>query len=488
MGSQQLLSLPRLSAVQVGLGAIVFACGALAQAGEAGRIVFVVGQVHTNDRPTQLNDAVQEGEELSTGADGYVYLKTADDGLLILRPSSRAKIVRYHIDRKVPSNTHVKLELLSGVARSVSGSAVKQARQNFRFNTPVAAIGVRGTDFTVFTDQETSNVTVLSGGIVVSGFSGSCLPTGGGPCEHTASRELSAGQSGQMLQVKRGQVTPQLLSSGGAAPDAVVPPRSDEPSGKSGGAQAGGSSVNNEPALDAQKAAALIHQARLQLSESPAPTPTPAPSPTPTPAPTPAPTPVPSPTPTLPDPAPTPTPVVVAPQPEVPVANPSKLVWGRWTTVLDQAPNINASELIAAGGKRVAYNSYYTIVRTKGDEWVMPVQGEAGFALRDSEAFVINDTTKVMSAATLQNGQLQVNFGKQTFDTRLDLITGSETFKLRATGGIGKAGELSGGNQFLAPNNMSVTGSLGPQDNAAYIFSTRLDAQRTANGVTYWTK
>jgi hypothetical protein len=170
--------------------------GANAYAGEAGRIVFVTGEVYADSRRAALNDAVREGQELSTGKDGYVYLKTADDGLLILRPASRARIVAYHVDRQVPSNTHVKLELLSGVARSVSGTAVKQARQNFRFNTPVAAIGVRGTDFTVFTDQESSSVTVLSGAIVVSGFGGACLPTGGGPCEHTASRGVG-GRSGR---------------------------------------------------------------------------------------------------------------------------------------------------------------------------------------------------------------------------------------------------------------------------------------------------
>jgi hypothetical protein len=120
---------------------------------------------------------------LSTGGDGFIYIKTVDNGLFILRPATQARIAAYHVDAKNPANTHVKFELLSGVARSKSGDAVKQARQNFRFNTPVAAIGVRGTDFTVFTDNDTSRVAVISGGVVVSGFSGACRPEGAGPCE-----------------------------------------------------------------------------------------------------------------------------------------------------------------------------------------------------------------------------------------------------------------------------------------------------------------
>ena len=429
--------------------------GANAYAGEAGRIVFVTGEVYADSRRAALNDAVQEGQELSTGKDGYVYLKTADDGLLILRPASRARIVAYHVDRQVPSNTHVKLELLSGVARSVSGTAVKQARQNFRFNTPVAAIGVRGTDFTVFTDQESSSVTVLSGAIVVSGFGGACLPTGGGPCEHTASRELAAGQGGQMLKVKRGETAPQLLSTGSSAPDAVSPPRSDEPSGKSGGGQA-----LSEPSLDAQKAALVMQQVRNNVSTKND-----------------------QPTVTVP-----PTEIITNPPVVTPAAPASQLVWGRWAAVADQAPTIDAAPLLAAGGQRVAYNSYYTIIRTKGADLDMPQQGSIGFVLRDSEAFVMNSATQSASAATLQNGQLLVNFDKRTFSTGFDLLNGGQTFKLQANGFVGANGDLSGNMLFVQGTNMAVNGALGANSNAAYIFSSRLDDKRTANGVTYWTK
>ena len=445
------LSLPHLSTVlrRVALGATLLACGVAAQAGEAGRIVFVSGTVHSGSHVTAVGDAIQEGDELVTGKDGYIYMKTIDDGLLIVRPSSRARIAAYHVDRENPSNTRVKLELLSGVARSVSGTAVKQARQNFRFNTPVAAIGVRGTDFTVFTDQETSNVTVLSGAIVVSGFGGTCLPAGGGPCEHPASRELAAGQAGQMLQVRRGQAAPQLVTGSSVTPDSLASPRSDEPSGKSGG-----NASLSEPGLDAQKAALLLEQTKglhqTDVASPPVP-PTVAPA----------------------------DPVVVVP------AGP-QISWGRWTAVLNQPANIDTGALVAAGGKRVATNSFYTIVRGKGD-WEVPLQGGVGFVLRDGEAFVMDSATRAQSPANMQNGQLNFDFGKKTFDTSFDLKTGSETFKLQSTGNVGSNGEFTGNSMLIRPNNMAVSGQLGP-DSAAYIFNSRLDDKRTANGVTFWTK
>ena len=201
------------------LFAVLF-CGiaSLAYADEAGRIVFVAGKAEIGGQPVALNAAVSEGAELSTGADGYMYLKTVDNGFFILRPNSRARIVNYHVDQKDPSNTHIKLELLNGVARSISGDAVKQARQNFRFNTPVAAIGVRGTDFTVYTTQETSRVAVISGGVIVSGFGGACAPQGSGPCEGGTSVELFARQRDQLVQISKGQTKPQLLQNNGASP------------------------------------------------------------------------------------------------------------------------------------------------------------------------------------------------------------------------------------------------------------------------------
>src|SRR3989338_10388134 len=182
---------------------LLWAATGMAQAGEAGRVVLAVGDVQIAGLRAAAGSVIHEGDELATGGDGYAYMKTIDNGFLILRPNSRARIIAYHIDTQDTANTRIKLELLDGVARSISGQAVKQARQNFRFNTPVAAIGVRGTDFTIFTDQQTTRITVAAGGIIASGFSAACDPAGSGPCEGSASRELFAGQTGKLLQINR---------------------------------------------------------------------------------------------------------------------------------------------------------------------------------------------------------------------------------------------------------------------------------------------
>nr|WP_229481876.1 FecR family protein [Massilia sp. JS1662] len=433
----------------------------LAQAAEAGKVIFVAGKATVADQPAVDGAPVGEGQMLSTGADGFLYVKTVDSGLFILRPNTKARIVTYHVDEKNPANTQVKLELLSGVARSKSGNAVKQARQNFRFNTPVAAIGVRGTDFTVFTDNDTSRVAVISGAIVMSGFAGSCRPDGAGPCEGSASRELSAAQRGQLLQLQRGQATPQLLQSSPLSPDQVSPPRPDEPLAHAGSAGGGANSATGQTNLDVQKTISL----NVAVNKAPPVQPPPeVPPPTP-------PTPVP-PTIALPD---------------------RGIVWGRWTVVAGRPPTFNLANA-ADQNELLELNGNYALLRTRGpDTYIAPSNGSIGFQLRNSEAFVYTDYTptyRVETPATLSNGVLTVDFGKQSFATSVDMTSQAGNATLQATGAVGADGRLHGDGANGRTNIMNVQGLLSNQNggSAAYIFDSRLDDKRTVNGATYWEK
>ena len=87
------ISIPCLAA-----GLLCSSCAALAA--EAGRVVFATGQVQLAGGPAALDLAVNEGDEIETGAAGYVYVKTVDNGFLILRPNSKARIFTYHMSHE----------------------------------------------------------------------------------------------------------------------------------------------------------------------------------------------------------------------------------------------------------------------------------------------------------------------------------------------------------------------------------------------------
>lgn len=437
-----------------GLGSFILGSallwGQAALAGEAGRVVFVSGQAHGAGRALALGDAVQEGDQLQTGADGYIYIKTVDSGFFILRPSSQARVVSYHIDAQNPANSRVKLELLSGVARTISGQGVKQARQNFRFNTPVAAIGVRGTDFTVYTDQQVSRVAVTSGGVVVSGFGGACGPEGAGPCEGAISRELFANQSGQLLQIQRGQVTPQILRANGNTPDNTAPPRSDEPAAK---AASGSAKLSTQDvSLEAQKSD-VIANAKLapRTPESQ----------------------VPVPTPVMP-------PVVTEPKPP-------ETIWGRWQQIADMGADTDMLEKLRSG----AYLDPnlvgpFFLSRQRQSEFVMPREGTVGFNLVKSEAYIREGYNNPV-AARVENPFLRIDFGARSFATGLDVVASNGEVKMRSEGGITANGVFISDAQS---SNAFVQGFLGGADakEAAYVFSSTGNNQLKAFGGTSWSR
>jgi hypothetical protein len=445
-----------------------------AYAAEAGRIIYVTGSAQVAERAAVLNAPVQEGEMLVTGKDGYIYIQTADSGLFILRPSTKARIATYYIDKKDPANTRVKLELLSGVARSQSGEAVKLARQNFRFNTPVAAIGVRGTDFVVAADQDTTRVTVLSGGITLSGFDGACRPDGIGPCEGGAARELSAAQKGLLLQYRRGQAAPQLLQeTNSVTPDMIAPPRPDEP------AKQGGSTVAlpPQPSLDAQKTANLLQQ---QTAKDNKPVTEPPSKPIET-------------VPPLTEVNPPPTvPVVETPVVDNKPAVPERqIVWGRWQAIANQPVSVDYVGELKKDSQWIAQNDDYVLFRSAGKAYVTPERGEASFTLAKGEATIRDNLNPALSPqmAGVENGSLKLNFDQRTFATSIDLVNKDERVVLQSTGRVSDDGRFAGGELYVRPNNMYVTGVIANDkagSAAAYIFTAPLAGNRTANGITTW--
>lgn len=409
---------------------------AVSYASDAGKVVLVSGDVHVSGSAVQLNSMIQEGAIIKTGSDGYLYIKTIDNGFLILRPNSQVRIANYSVDTVNPEKTQIKFELLSGVARSISGDAVKKARQNFRFNTPVAAIGVRGTDFTVFTDQETTRVSVYSGGIVASGFGQDCLTTGNGPCEGANSLDLFARQQGQVMQINRDQMMPKLINSSALSPDAVAPPRSDEPAAKMVQANANATNINRVP-VD------------LTLTK-----------------------------------------VNAAIQTSVPanLVN-DTIIWGRWKEVLGKSAEVNIQKQSDTQAQSVAINNYYVIFKSKNADGQLPSQGSFGFSMQNSQAVVFDEVSSALTPASLENGKLNIDFANASFKTSFDLVSNKERFALQSQGSLAPDGTLSGENQFARPTNMAVTGVVTEKGYiASYLFQSRLSTTRIASGVTYWTK
>ena len=367
---------------------------AAGQAEEVGRIVLAVGDTRMNGKALKEGESVPVGAELATGKDGYLYLKTIDNGFLILRPDSLAIVETYQVDTVNPQESRFKFSLRQGVARNISGEAVGKARKNFRFNTPVAAIGVRGTDFSVYADAWETRVAVLFGGVIVSGFDGHCTPQGAGPCE--GGRELFAQEASAVLQVQKGHATPKILEDGALSPNFVAPPRPDEP--ETSGEDKNVPSVQEPETSGEDKNVPSVQESVLKPGN---------------------------------------------------MANldPMKpIIWGRWQEISENLPAtvkiLNSGTDAGAGAGTdtgVEEDKYITILlgsyillRDKDSAIRTPVNGSAGFSMQDSIAHVTDSINRVEADAALSNGTLNFDFSKASFSTQVDLHALGETHRLSA--------------------------------------------------------
>lgn len=172
------------------------------------RVISPSGEAATVDRGTPI----RVGDRVETQAGGHVHLRFVDGGRVSVRPSSRLQIENYSHSADVPALNAIKFRLDEGVVRSITGTWGEAARDKFRLNTPVAAIGVKGTDFVARTRGGTTFASVYAGAIALTPLAGGCQGSLG-PCLNGAEKLLTADMKGQTLELARMQGTAQVVPS-----------------------------------------------------------------------------------------------------------------------------------------------------------------------------------------------------------------------------------------------------------------------------------
>jgi hypothetical protein len=182
------------------------AAAASAAATAAGTATLVTGHVSAATPAGEIRDIVKggpvyEGEVIITSSSSYVNIAFSDGGRVLLRPESRFQIERYqYAGAAQPSaaqaaNQPVRQEsaffrLLKGGFRAVSGLIGHTRREDYAVQTPVATIGIRGTDYEVRycagdctdsspTPKDGLYAGVQSGSIALSNGGGTTTPTAG---------------------------------------------------------------------------------------------------------------------------------------------------------------------------------------------------------------------------------------------------------------------------------------------------------------------
>lgn len=221
----------------------VMAASAVVQS-VSGNVTAAIG----TDAPLGItqNSKLESGMTVTTGDNSRIVMKFEDGQVVALNENTSFKISQYHFDQAKPEKSNVFFSLLKGAMRSVSGLIGKQNPAAFKLQTPVATIGIRGTDFMAATGS--LYLQVINGTVSATSSAGttaftagqtgfvstlSTLPTAISAAQLPASVATSFSQLGSMAVTGAGAATGGA-TSGGAATGSTA----------AGGAAAGGTAAS----------------------------------------------------------------------------------------------------------------------------------------------------------------------------------------------------------------------------------------------------
>jgi hypothetical protein len=154
----------------VALGVIVLAGGPYspAKAVEIGTTLTAQNQVQGvltgPPRRITTGDQVHQNETVSTGTGSAASFRFMDDTTLSLGAGSSIRLDRFVYDPNRGASDIV-FAAARGAFRFVTGKANKPG---YRFSTPTASIGVRGTDFDLYIDRGGSTMVLARGGEAIA--------------------------------------------------------------------------------------------------------------------------------------------------------------------------------------------------------------------------------------------------------------------------------------------------------------------------------
>lgn len=143
-----------------------------AEIGSVTRIQNAVSILHDGDElPANVGTMVHDTDELQTGSDGRVEVTLVDGTVLTLGENGRLRLDEFVFDPENDSGTAF-FSALKGPFRFVTGKFGTLANKTAQVRTPLALIGIRGTDFWGGPVQDVYGVFLLDGSVSVTNQAG----------------------------------------------------------------------------------------------------------------------------------------------------------------------------------------------------------------------------------------------------------------------------------------------------------------------------
>jgi hypothetical protein len=398
-----------------------------------GEVTFAIGAGHINRGSEAINASkgaqIRVGDAIETPEGGHVHIRFIDGAFVSVRPNSRLLIEEYQFDAGHPERSAVKFSLERGTARAISGQAAHAAKDHFRLNTPLVAIGVRGTDFVTQVHSNTVLAVVNQGAIIVAPFDEACLASGLGGCATARSRILTAEMAG-VIEYGLHQMAPSIRPG--------IPKTLDTPALVAPEEASGPATPNQAASNVSSTSASAVATTRSAFVAS------------------------------------------------LPPDN--SLMWGRWTFMqgnVNAAPGDGVSvpwNQAAAGRNPSTGNFYAGLFRTENGPVSFPGSlGKTSFGLMEA-GVTYTGNNGVAQAGAATGGLLSIDFTNRQFNTQLGLTS-------PATGAVSlqSSGTVTANGYLVSRAGSPVVAGAVAQDvlRAGYFFVLP-GVGGTLSGLTLW--
>jgi hypothetical protein len=134
-------------------------------ANSVGHVVWTKGAFSAGGRSLERNSPIFEGDVLVTGAASQAEVAFTDNSLMTFKAGTQFSVDSYHFKKKGGNFTG---SLATGGFRTITGLIAKNHPANYAVNTPVATIGVRGTDYQTAYNDGYLYVVAYSGTVCIT--------------------------------------------------------------------------------------------------------------------------------------------------------------------------------------------------------------------------------------------------------------------------------------------------------------------------------
>ncbi len=118
---------------------------------DVGKVVISMGKLEATNRgatrPLTRNSRILKGDTLRTAHNTHTQIRFKDGALVALRPDTEFHISDYNYNGAEDGTERGIFELIKGGFRTITGAIGHRNKQNYRVNTTVATIGIRGTHY-----------------------------------------------------------------------------------------------------------------------------------------------------------------------------------------------------------------------------------------------------------------------------------------------------------------------------------------------------